>query len=110
MDLLLNHLLEAAIGVVITALLTYAGVYLRKRFRQLDLRDAVLAEVRTTLIAVREDNQCQYSALLAIFEAQELQLHALKGKKMNGNVDEALEKVSAAKAEIQARLLQQACK
>ena len=62
------------------------------------------------MMAVREDNRCQYTALLAVIDAQELQLHALKGKKFNGNVDDALGKIDKARQEIQSHLVEAGCK
>ena len=43
-------------------------------------------------------------------DAHELQLHALKSKKMNGNVDDALEKIGKAREEIQSHLVEVGCK
>ena len=108
--IIIETVINTAVALVTTAILTGTWAIARKRYKLLNQRDALLAEVQQTLLAVRDDNRCQYTALLTIIDAQELQLHALKGKKMNGNVDEALEKISVAKSELQRRIVAQACK
>jgi len=102
--------IETAIALVTTAILTGTWAIARKRYKLLNQRDELLAEVQKTLSAMRDDNRCQYTALLAVIDAQELQLHALKGKKMNGDVDDALAKIRVAREEIQAHLVEVGCK
>ena len=102
--------LDAAIALITTGILTSIWAIARKRYKLLNQRDALLAEVQQTLLAVRDDNRCQYTALLAVIDAQELQLHALKGKKINGNVDDALAKIDKARDEIQSHLVEAGCK
>ena len=106
----METVIKTAIALVTTAILTGTWAIARKRYRLLNQRDELLAEVQKTLMAVRDDNRCQYTALLAVIDAQELQLHALKGKKMNGNVDDALAKIGKAREEIQAHLVEVGCK
>ena len=106
----METVIDTAIALVTTAILTGTWAIARKRYKLLNQRDALLAEVQQTLLAVRDDNRCQYTALLTIIDAQELQLHALKGKKMNGNVDDALAKIRVAKEEIQRHLVEAGCK
>ena len=106
----METVINTAVALITTAILTGTWAIARKRYKLLNQRDALLAEVQQTLVAVRDDNRCQYTALLTIIDAQELQLHALKGKKMNGNVDDALEKIGKARQEIQSHLVGQACK
>ena len=102
--------INAAIALVTTAILTGTWAIARKRYKLLNQRDALLEQVQATLLAVREDNKCQYRALLAVIDAQELQIHALKGKKLNGDVDDALTKIRVAKEEIQRHLVEAGCK
>ena len=106
----MDTVINTAIALVTTAILTGTWAIARKLYKLLNQRDALLAEVQQTLVAVREDNRCQYTALLAVIDAQELQLHALKSKKMNGNVDDALAKISKAREEIQSHLVEAGCK
>ena len=106
----MDTIINTAVALVTTAILTGTWAIARKRYKILNQRDALLAEVQKTLMAVREDNRCQYTALLAVIDAQELQLHALKGKKINGNVDDALAKIREAKDEIQRHLVEEGCK
>ena len=113
----MDTILQTALSVITTALLAGLWAALTKRYKLEDKREQTLNEVQVSLAQlnhklddVKMDSRCQYEALLASFEAQETQLHALKGHKMNGNVDEALEKLAKAKTELQRRLLAQACK
>ena len=106
----MDTVINTAIALVTTAILTGTWAIARKRYRLLNQRDALLAEVQQTLLAVRDDNRCQYTALLAVIVAQELQLHALKGKKINGNVDDALAKIGKAREEIQSHLVEAGCR
>ena len=106
----MDTVINTAVALVTTAILTGTWAIARKRYKLLNQRDALLAEVQQTLVAVREDNRCQYTALLAVIDAQELQLRALKGKKINGNVDDALAKIRVAKEEIQRHLVEAGCK
>ena len=106
----MDTVIDTAVALVTTAILTGTWAIARKRYKLLNQRDALLAEVQQTLLAVRNDNRCQYTALLTIIDAQDLQLHALKGKKMNGNVDDALEKIGKAREEIQSHLVEVGCK
>ena len=106
----MDTVIDTAIALVTTAILTGTWAIARKRYKLLNQRDALLADVQQTLLAVRNDNRCQYTALLAVIDAQELQLHALKGKKMNGNVDDALERIREAREEIQSHLVEAGCK
>ena len=106
----METVIDTAVALVTTAILTGTWAIARKRYRLLNQRDALLAEVQQTLVAVRDDNRCQYTALLAVIDAQELQLHALKGKKMNGNVDDALGKIDKARQEIQSHLVEAGCR
>ncbi len=113
----MSTVIQTALSVITTALLAGLWAYIVKNWRLENKRDKLLAEVQASIAElgrkldeVKEDNRCQYEALLASFEAQEIQLHALKGKKMNGNVDEALDKIDAAKRELQRRIVAQACK
>ena len=107
---IVDTVIDTAVALVTTAILTSTWAIARKRYKLLNQRDALLAEVQQTLLAVRDDNRCQYTALLTIVDAQELQLHALKGKKMNGNVDDALAKIDKARAEIQSHLVEAGCR
>ena len=106
----MDTIINTAVALVTTAILTGTWAIARKRYKILNQRDALLAEVQQTLVAMREDNRCQYTALLAVIDAQELQLHALKGKKINGNVEDALAKIGKARAEIQSHLVEAGCK
>lgn len=106
----METVIDTAVALVTTAILTGTWAIARKRYKLLNQHDELLAEVQKTMMAVREDNRCQYTALLAVIDAQELQLRALKGKKMNGNVDDALEKIGKAREEIQSRLVEVGCK
>ncbi len=106
----MDTVINTAIALVTTAILTGTWAIARKLYKLLNQRDELLAEVQQTLVAMREDNRCQYTALLTIIDAQELQLHALKGKKINGNVDDALAKIRVAKEEIQRHLVEEGCK
>ncbi len=99
----MDTVINTAIALVTTAILTGTWAIARKRYKLLNQRDALLAEVQQTLLAVRDDN-------LAVIDAQELQLHALKGKKINGNVDDALAKIGKAREEIQSHLVEAGCK
>ena len=54
--------MDAAIALVTTAILTGIWAIARKRYKLLNQRDALLAEVQQTLLAVRDDNRCQYTA------------------------------------------------
>ena len=51
--------INAAIALVTTAILTGIWAIARKRYKLLNQRDALLAEVQQTLLAVRDDNRCQ---------------------------------------------------
>ena len=106
----METVINTAVALVTTAILTGTWAIARKRYKLLNQHDELLAEVQKTMMAVREDNRCQYTALLAVIDAHELQLHALKSKKMNGNVDDALAKISKAREEIQAHLVEAGCK
>ena len=106
----MDTIINTAVALVTTAILTGTWAIARKRYKLLNQRDELLAEVQKTLVAVRNDNRCQYTALLTIIDAQELQLHALKGKKMNGNVEDALAKIGKAREEIQSHLVEAGCK
>ena len=106
----MDTVIDTAIALVTTAILTGTWAIARKRYKLLNQHDELLAEVQKTMMAVREDNRCQYTALLAVIDAHELQLHALKSKKMNGNVDDALEKIGKAREEIQSHLVEVGCK
>jgi len=106
----METVIDTAVALVTTAILTGTWAIARKLYKLLNQRDALLAEVQKTLMAVREDNRCQYTALLAVIDAQELQLHALKGKKINGNIDNALAKIGKAREEIQSHLVEAGCK
>ena len=106
----MDTVINTAIALVTTAILTGTWAIARKRYKLLNQHDELLAEVQKTMMAVREDNRCQYTALLAVIDAHELQLRALKGKKMNGNVDDALEKIGKAREEIQSHLVEAGCK
>ena len=106
----MDTVINTAVALVTTAILTGTWAIARKRYKLLNHRDELLAEVQKTLMAVREDNRCQYTALLAVIDAHELQLHAPKSKKMNGNVDDALAKIGKARDEIQAHLVEAGCK
>ena len=106
----MDTVIDTAVALVTTAILTGTWAIARKLYKLLNQRDELLAEVQKTLMAVREDNRCQYTALLAVIDAQELQLHALKGKKINGNVDDALAKIGKAREEIQRHLVEAGCK
>ena len=106
----MDTVINTAVALVTTAILTGIWAIARKRYKLLNQRDALLAEVQKTLMAVREDNRCQYTALLAVVDAQELQLHALKGKKINGNIDNALAKIGKSREEIQSHLVEAGCK
>lgn len=103
-------IIQTVLSVVTTAILVGMWARITRTWALVNKRDQILEEVKVSLDALKSDNQCQYMALLASFEAQELQLHALKGKKMNGNVDDALEKIARAKDELQRRIVGQACK
>ena len=106
----METVIKTAIALITTAILTGTWAIARKRYRLLNQRDELLAEVQKTLSSVREDNKCTYTALLAIIDSQELELHAMKGKKMNGDVDDALAKIRVAKEEIQSHLVEVGCK
>ena len=106
----METVIDTAVALVTTAILTGTWAIARKRYKLLNQHDELLAEMQKTMMAVREDNRCQYTALLAVIDAQELQLRALKGKKMNGNVDDALEKIGKAREEIQSHLVEAGCK
>ena len=106
----MDTVINTAIALVTTAILTGTWEIARKRYKLPNQHDELLAEVQKTMMAVREDNRCQYTALLAVIDAHELQLHALKSKKMNGNVDDALAKISKAREEIQSHLVEAGCK
>ena len=106
----MHTVIDTAVALVTTAILTGTWAIARKRYKLLNHRDELLAEVQKAMMAVREDNRCQYTALLAVIDAHELQLHALKSKKMNGNVDDALAKISKAREEIQSHLVEAGCK
>ena len=106
----MDTVIDTAVALVTTAILTGTWAIARKLYKLLNQRDELLAEVQKTLMAVREDNRCQYTALLVVIDAQELQLHALKGKKINGNVDDALAKIGKAREEIQSHLVEAGCK
>ena len=106
----MHTVIDTAVALVTTAILTGTWAIARKLYKLLNQHDELLAEVQKTMMAVREDNRCQYTALLAVIDAHELQLHALKSKKMNGNVDDALEKIGKAREEIQSHLVEVGCK
>ena len=106
----MDTVINTAVALVTTAILTGTWAIARKRYKLLNQHDELLAEVQKTMMAVREDNRCQYTALLAVIDAHELQLHALKSKKMNGNVDDALAKIGKAREEIQRHLIEAGCK
>ena len=106
----MDTVINTAVALVTTAILTGTWAIARKRYKLLNQHDELLAEVQKTMMAVREDNRCQYTALLAVIDAHELQLHALKSKKMNGNVGDALEKIGKAREEIQSHLVEVGCK
>lgn len=106
----MDTVIDTAVALITTAILTGTWAIARKRYKLLNQRDALLAEVKTTLESVREDNRCQYTALLAVIDAQTLQLHALKGKKLNGDVDMAMTEIARARAEIQRHLIEGVCK
>ncbi len=101
----LTIVLEAALGLITTTTLVAIWGSLKKTWRLENRRDAILEDVKSTLELVREDNQYQYKVLLALIDAQELQLHALKGRKMNGEVEEAIALIHEAKTQIQERLI-----
>ena len=106
----METVISTAIALVTTAILTGTWAIARKRYKLLNQRDELLAEVQKTLSSVREDNKCTYTALLAIIDSQELELHAMKGKKINGDVDDALTKIRVAREEIQRHLVEAGCK
>lgn len=103
-------IIQTVLSVVTTAILVGMWARITRTWALVNKRDQILEEVKVSLDALKADNKCQYMALLASFEAQELQLHALKGKKMNGNVDDALAKIRVAKEEIQRHLVEAGCK
>ena len=101
----------AAAAVVVPAAI-YAGPKLWKRIKAkreareaLEAkRDATLADVARMLGEIGGDVRCLYSIQAPQLEALEITLVALHGETLNGNVDEALKKVRAAKKTISDRL------
>ncbi len=63
----MDTVIDTAVALVTTAILTGTWAIARKRYKLLNQRDALLAEVQQTLLAVRDDNRCQYTALWFYF-------------------------------------------
>ena len=55
----MDTVIDTAVALVTTAILTGTWAIARKRYKLLNQRDALLAEVQQTLVAVRNDNRCQ---------------------------------------------------
>lgn len=66
----MDTVINTAVALVTTAILTGTWAIARKRYKLLNQRDALLAEVQQTLVAVREDNRCQYTALPSVYPAR----------------------------------------
>ena len=77
----MHTVIDTAVALVTTAILTGTWAIARKRYKLLNQHDELLAEVQKTMMAVREDNRCQYTALLAVIDAHELQLQPSKAKR-----------------------------
>jgi len=67
-------------------------------------RDKTLAELKEMLHEVGGDVRCLYAIQAPQMEAIEVTLETLQGKKINGNVTEALNGIREAKKTMQARL------
>ena len=101
----------AAAAVVVPAAI-YAGPRLFKRLKAKKKakaaleakRDATLEQVARMLGEVGGDLRCLYQIQMPQLEALEVTLVALHGEKLNGNVEDALNRVRQAKDTINKRL------
>ena len=101
----------AAAAVVVPAAI-YAGPRIFKRLKAKKKakaaleakRDATLEQVARMLGEVGGDLRCLYQIQMPQLEALEVTLVALHGEKLNGNVEDALNRVRQAKDTINKRL------
>lgn len=102
-DVILRILLSIVLGLAIPYLIKLSQKYISFTKSQEDKNEIFsdnLKKVASSLECIEQDMQALYALILPLLDSMEVSLKALKGEKINGNVDETLRELRARKMEL----------
>lgn len=102
-DVILRILLSIVLGLAIPYLIKLSQKYISFTKSQEDKNEIFsdnLKKVASSLECIEQDMQALYALILPLLDSMEVSLEALKGEKINGNVDETLRELRARKMEL----------